>query len=313
MRLVNLCLITGLVALLSVSNARIGPQPPGFGMLRSRGSDVQGKLFLRGGAKKSKKAAKSGQDSKETIKAGYDYLKKTKKESVKIEEAIMQRKRHKNSLDCLDSKPGTDPGVITISSFKADELGLEEGDVVRLKGKRHKETCAILAVDDNMDPSRIMTSKGVRANLRLLVDEMVDVYPLKLTDERGKSTSKPPMAKKVEVLPFKESLDIHKIGEDAIFDDHVKPYFTSQAAGVSGGRPVMMGDIFMTEGGAEFQVIDVQLEESEADKANKKKKSEEDDEEDEEDEEDEVVQAGDSSIGRTRHRDRVGWPSHRAK
>ena len=109
-------------------------------------------LALSGGASKKKsKGIKSGLDSKKAIKEGYDYLKKTKKESVRIEEAIMQRKRHKNSFDCIENDPRADTGVITISAFRADELGLEEGDVVRLKGKRHKETCAILELDDNLD------------------------------------------------------------------------------------------------------------------------------------------------------------------
>jgi transitional endoplasmic reticulum ATPase len=256
------------------------------------------KLLFRGGGKKRKKGtsqSKSGDDSKETIKQGYDYLKKTKKDSVRIEEAIMQRKRHENSFDCVDNAPGADPGVVTISAFRADELGLSEGDVVRLKGKRHKETCAILQIDDSMERSKIMTGKGMRANLRLLVDEMVDVYPLDLTDVTTGNLmagNKPPMAKRVEVLPFKESLDIHNVREGAaIFDDHVKPYFTESAALQSGGRPVMMGDIFTTGGGVEFQVIDVQLAaEDEAASMSKRKQS--DDNSDEEEEGSETVQEG---------------------
>ena len=289
---VKICIFVCILALVELCRSHMGPALP-LGMMRStKESRALERLFVRGGAKKSKKAAKSGEDSKETIKKGYDYLKKTKKDSVKIEEAIMQRKRHKNSLDCMDNRPGTDPGVVTMSSFKADELDLSEGDVVRLKGKRHKETCAILQFDDNMDKTKIMTSKGVRGNLRLLVDEMVDVYPLKLEDDQGELTSKPPMAKKVEVLPFKESLDINKVSDATLFDEHVKPYFTSEAAKLSNGRPVMMGDIFQTEGGIEFQVIDVQLEEAKSQKDSKKKKEDDDEEEEEEEEEEEAALAG---------------------
>jgi transitional endoplasmic reticulum ATPase len=265
-------------------------------------------LALRAGASKKRgKGVKSGADSKKAIKEGYDYLKKTKKESVKIEEAIMQRKRHKNSFDCIECDPGADTGVVTISSFRADELSLQEGDVVRLRGKRHKETCAILQVDDHLDRALIKTSRGLRSNIRLIEGEMVDLYKLDLTNAEGEPTSTPSFAKKIEVLPFKESLEVNKVSDEDIFENHVKPHFTSMTAG-SGGRPVMMGDIFVTAGGVEFQVIDVELdpEDDNNEEAGKKRREreererekkedgedEDEDDDDEEEPEPEPVKAG---------------------
>ena len=86
----------------------------------------------------------------------------------------------------------------------------------------------------------------------MIEGEIVDVYKLDLTDAEGEATSTPSFAKKIEVLPFKESLEVNKVVDEDIFEDHVKPYFTSKTARC-GGRPVMMGDIFTTAGGLSFK------------------------------------------------------------
>ena len=260
------------------------------------GASGRGKSSKKGGNGSAKTGTASGDGAIGTSKArlpsgeggNYDYLKVTKKKEVLLEEAIMQRKRHDNSLDCVENLSGSDVGIVTMSSFKADELGFKDGDIVRLQGKRRKETCAILALDDDLDPSTIRTSKSVRQSIKLLLDEQIDVLPaLKkdkfesmdmeellsgIEDKEEKKRSKknknkefnvaPPVASKIEVLPYEES--ILKIEDADLFEDHIKPYFTSIGGGGKGGeeegedgykqRPVMVGDIFTTQAGGEFQV-----------------------------------------------------------
>jgi transitional endoplasmic reticulum ATPase len=256
-----------------------------------------GKKSVKKLSKKDKEgsSASFGTNEVESKPKKYDYMAKTKDDKVIQEEAIMQRKRHANSFDCVEKDVGADVGIVTISSFKADELDLEDGEIVRLKGKRHKQTCGILKLDDNLSNKSVKTSKSIRSNLRVIEGEMIDIEPASKAeielDEEGNETegsggkAEVKVASKIEVLPYKDSIpDIENVD---LFENHLKPYFL--APGIT-NRPVMMGDIFTTPNDGEFQVIDIVLETKDDKKGKgkgdkiaemkKQKKSKEDSEDD---------------------------------
>eukprot|EP01041_Mallomonas_annulata_P001272 gene1272-2458_t len=186
-------------------------------------------LNIRGGAKGGKKKAKSGKkvkkiedDSKKEIVMGSAMG--TKPNMLLVDEAISE-----------------DHSTVAVSSAKLTELGLFGGDTVLLKGRKRKDTVAIINTDDSVSDNRIRMTKVTRSNLRLRLGDTVTV------------TAFPDVkfAKSITVLPFQDTVE-GLTGD--LFEVYVKPYFFERY------RPMKRGDTFQCRGGmraVEFKVVSV--------------------------------------------------------
>ena len=59
-----------------------------------------------------------------------------------------------------------DHAIVWISAAKMDDIGLFAGDTVLLKGKRKKNTVALVYTDESVSDNRIRMGKLIRSNLR---------------------------------------------------------------------------------------------------------------------------------------------------
>nr|AHL28477.1 chloroplast cell division cycle 48 protein [Chromera velia] len=87
-----------------------------------------------------------------------------------------QKKRH-NVLLVGDSL-ADDHSIVSVSPKKMKELGLFNGDIVRLKGRKQKYSVATVAVDKSLDDDRILMSKFARRNLRVHLGDAVSLQPM---------------------------------------------------------------------------------------------------------------------------------------
>jgi transitional endoplasmic reticulum ATPase len=208
------------------------------------------KLSIRGGSSKSKKSKKVKKTVKEVAVEEED----DSVDDVEIDDIIAEERKLKNSKEALATAilsrkmtPNTllvddsivdDHSTISLSKAKMDELCLFDGDIVLLKGKKRKNTIAVVNTDKSVDANRARMSKVIRSNLRLRLGDAVDVSAM--PDVK--------FAKSVQVLPFKDSVD--GINGD-LFEVLIKPYFSEKY------KPLRMGDTFITRGGmraVEFKV-----------------------------------------------------------
>jgi hypothetical protein len=207
-------------------------------------------LSIRGGSSKSKKSKKVKKTVKEVAVEEED----DSVDDVEIDDIIAEERKLKNSKEALATAilsrkmtPNTllvddsivdDHSTISLSKAKIDELGLFDGDIVLLKGKKRKNTIAVVNTDKTVDTNRARMSKVIRSNLRLRLGDAVDVSAM--PDVK--------FAKSVQVLPFKDSVD--GINGD-LFEVLIKPYFAEKY------KPLRLGDTFITRGGmraVEFKV-----------------------------------------------------------
>jgi len=72
----------------------------------------------------------------------------------------------KPNMLLVDDSPSDDHSTVTVSPKKLEELGLFGGDNVLLKGKKRKDTVAVIVSDEEMSDTKIGMSKVVRSNLR---------------------------------------------------------------------------------------------------------------------------------------------------
>jgi transitional endoplasmic reticulum ATPase len=207
-------------------------------------------LSIRGGSSKSKKSKKVKKTVKEVAVEEEDDSvddveiediiaeeRKLKDSKKALETAILTRKMTPNTL-LVDDSIVDDHSTISLSKAKMDELGLFDGDIVLLKGKKRKNTIAVVSTDKTVDANRARMSKVIRSNLRLRLGDAVDVSAM--PDVK--------FAKSVQVLPFKDSVD--GMSGD-LFEVLIKPYFAEKY------KPLRMGDTFITRGGmraVEFKV-----------------------------------------------------------
>lgn len=70
------------------------------------------------------------------------------------------------SLIVDDTVVTEEPSTVAISETKMVELGLFDGDVVRIGGKRKKWTLAVAVADKNVPTNNIRLSKMHKSNLR---------------------------------------------------------------------------------------------------------------------------------------------------
>ncbi|CAD6191919.1 unnamed protein product [Caenorhabditis auriculariae] len=161
------------------------------------------------------------------------------KKNEKLSTAIMNKKSKPNRL-MVDQSEKDDNSVIVLSQAKMDELGLFRGDAVLLKGRKRKETVAIVLAEDTCPNDRIRMNRCVRHNLRVRLGDIVSI------------AAAPTVAygKRIHVLPLEDTIE-GLTGN--LFDVFLKPYF------LEAYRPVHKGDILVIKAAmrtVEFKVIE---------------------------------------------------------
>merc|ERR1711892_38697 len=155
--------------------------------------------------------------------------------------AILQEKSRPNRL-VVDDSVSDDNSVVSLSQEKMDELQLFRGDTIMIKGKKRKDTVAIVMSDDTLSNEKIRVPRVMRSNIRVRLGDVVALVPC--PDIK--------YGKRVHVLPIDDSIE--GVSGD-LFNVFLKPYFTEAY------RPVMKGDIFQCKGAmrtVEFKVVDTE-------------------------------------------------------
>ncbi|ETN74126.1 hypothetical protein RB195_019171 [Necator americanus] len=161
------------------------------------------------------------------------------KKNEALATAILKDKVKPNRL-IVDQSDKDDNSIIALSQAKMDELALFRGDTVVLKGKKRKETVAIVLADDYCPNDKIRMNRVVRHNLRVRLGDVVSV------------TAAPNIGygKRVHVLPIDDTVE-GLTGN--LFEVFLKPYF------VEAYRPLHKGDIFTVQAAmrtVEFKVVE---------------------------------------------------------
>ena len=166
--------------------------------------------------------------------------------------AILRRKAAPNKL-MVDESPQDNNSMIYLSENTLEKLGLFRSDSVLLKGKKRRETIAVVLASPECDDNKIKMNKGklqiryfiiyncvvMRNNLRVRLGDIVSLHPCEAV-----------YGSKVQILPIDDTIE--GVTGD-LFDVYLKPYFANQY------RPVHKGDLFVVRGGmraVEFKVVE---------------------------------------------------------
>ncbi|XP_003737268.1 transitional endoplasmic reticulum ATPase [Galendromus occidentalis] len=156
-----------------------------------------------------------------------------------IATAILKPKDKPNRL-LVDEAVTDDNSVIHLSQAKMDELNLFRGDTVLLKGRKRRETVAIVISDDTCPNEKIRMNRCIRNNLRVRLGDVISV--------QGCPDIK--YGKRIHVLPIDDSVEGLT---GSLFEVFLKPYF------LEAYRPIHKGDLFIVRGGmraVEFKVVE---------------------------------------------------------
>jgi transitional endoplasmic reticulum ATPase len=113
---------------------------------------------------------------------------------------------------------------------KLAALGMMEGDIVRLKGRRDRETLCILQESSQIDEGSISLSAVARANLKLSLGDVTKAY--RCDDVKH--------AKRVLVMPFSDAMG--GLTAEEIHEQHITPHFMGDGE-TTPYRPVVEGDL----------------------------------------------------------------------
>eukprot|EP00003_Mantamonas_plastica_P005748 TRINITY_DN1467_c0_g1_i1.p1 TRINITY_DN1467_c0_g1~~TRINITY_DN1467_c0_g1_i1.p1 ORF type:complete len:819 (-),score=356.79 TRINITY_DN1467_c0_g1_i1:101-2557(-) len=153
--------------------------------------------------------------------------------------AILKRKKAPNRL-YVDEATNDDNSVVCLSKATMKELKIYRGDTVLLKGKKRRDTVAVVLSDDTCPVQSIRMNKTIRNNLRVRLGDIISVH--QCTDIK--------YGNKIHVLPLDDTID-GITGN--LFEVFLKPYF------LEAYRPVRVGDLFPATGGmrqVEFKVVE---------------------------------------------------------
>lgn len=93
-----------------------------------------------------------------------------------------------------------DNSVVYLSASKMEELELFQGDIVLLRGKKRKETAAMVFTDDTLDgkhDGKIRVNRVIRNNLRVHLGDIVSVQALEDIKH----------GERIEVLPIDDTIE----------------------------------------------------------------------------------------------------------
>jgi len=188
-----------------------------------------------------------------------------------LEEAILNRVLSPNSFTCEElqnaDEEGDERAEVYITKAKLKALGLKDGDVVTLRGKKRRESVAIVRLTaaaaptssskNKKSPDTVMyTTRRVRSNLRIRADDVLSI-------KKAPSSS---LGKSVLLHPFTEDIEGMSLDADQIKETYLKPFFAR------GSIPLHKGDTFIakalsakstTPHSIEFRVEEVEVREGE--------------------------------------------------
>jgi len=135
-----------------------------------------------------------------------------------------------------------DGSTCLIPASKLLQLGLIEGDIVRLKGRRDRETlCTVHEASQNTVGDAIILSAVTRANLKLSPGERTKVYRCDAIL----------CAQRVVVAPFADAMG--GLTSQQIHEQLITPHFHGGGDGFEAPyRPVMEGDLIRLRQGAQL-------------------------------------------------------------
>jgi len=137
-----------------------------------------------------------------------------------------------------------DNSVISMHPATMEKLSFFRGDNILIKGKRRRDTVALVLHDDTVEETKIRMNKVIRNNLRVRLGDVVSVHAYDVK-----------YGKRLHVLPIDDTIE-GITGN--LFELYLKPYF------VDSYRPVRKGDTFLVRGGmraVEFKVVETDPEE----------------------------------------------------
>uniref|UniRef100_A0A7S2JP75 Vesicle-fusing ATPase n=1 Tax=Haptolina brevifila TaxID=156173 RepID=A0A7S2JP75_9EUKA len=132
-----------------------------------------------------------------------------------------------------------DSSAALMHPAKLATLGLMEGDIVRLKGRRDRETLCVIQESAQIDQGSIALSAVARANLKLSLGETTKAY--RCDDVKH--------ATRVLVMPFSDSMG--GLTAEEIHEQHITPYFMGEGE-TPLYRPVQEGDLIRLRVGAKL-------------------------------------------------------------
>lgn len=235
----------------SISNSFFGSWNVNLAVQKNSedGNKPHSKFYAMQSIRGGKKAAKAKKSNSKAKKESVEEVAEKEEEEEEEAEAPSKADAAPAKLKALgvlkvEDAPSSDHSTVSVNPDRLQELGLVTGDTVFLKGKRLKNTIAIVNADDSIKEASISMNKSVRKCLRLRLGDTVSM--------EAKTDIK--YAKTVEILPFQDT--IGSFDMEQVFDEIIKPHFAGKY------RPLRLYDTFTitTEDGAhtlEFKVTQV--------------------------------------------------------
>jgi transitional endoplasmic reticulum ATPase len=135
-----------------------------------------------------------------------------------------------------------DVSVFALHQATMDRLSIYKGDVVLLKGKRHRNTVCLALPDEGCPEHTLQIGWAARSNLRVRLADVVSVHACH--DAR--------YGARVRVLPVGDTVE--GLAGDLV-EAYLRPHF------LDAYRPIRRGDLFLVRGGkrsVEFKVVAIE-------------------------------------------------------
>lgn len=124
-----------------------------------------------------------------------------------------------------------DPSLVELSPADADEMGVEDGGYVTLRGRKKKRTTSVVVVKETgLEEGQVRLSATALVNIGLEAGDDLIVAP----------EPNLPEADRVLLLPFAKDMAAYDGTEDTAFTDALAPYLKDN------DRPLTVGDIIET-------------------------------------------------------------------
>lgn len=160
-----------------------------------------------------------------------------------LEEAILNRVLSPNSFVCEEipnnavSDDVNERAEVFLTKTKLKELGLKDGDVMLVRGKKRRESIAVVRLS-TFAPSKsptpntiIFTTKRIRSNLRVRADDVLSISKV----------AKHPRGKSILLSPYTEDIEGLSVSVDDIRERYLLPFFAK------GSVPLYKGDTFIAK------------------------------------------------------------------
>lgn len=200
-------------------------------------------------SKKKKKKSKDQSSSSNT--------KNSDSTKTDLSTAILEGASGRNSMQVFSYSSGEGHSVVGITEEAMLTMGLFEGDMVSIKGKRGKKTVASVATVAEIDASSLADGSSSLNHIGMSVDAMKNAGVRAGDKVTVVPAPNVKFGKAVLILPYADSLSsagVEKTEDAKIFEDYLKPYFEGKF------RTLHRGDSFHIDGPLgelEFQCVEI--------------------------------------------------------